>query len=134
MTGQRKVAFRNPPTIAPPLGIYSHVAVVPPGSALIVVAGQVGCDPGGAVPADPVEQYRLALANLVAILASEGAGPGHLIKLNSYLVGPMPREAMRAARRSVLGDAAPPATMGYVAGLASEEYRVEVEGWAVRPD
>jgi enamine deaminase RidA (YjgF/YER057c/UK114 family) len=47
MTASTAPAFRNPATVAPPLGAYSHVVTVPGGSALIVLAGQVGNAPDG---------------------------------------------------------------------------------------
>lgn len=130
MTGP---TFRNPATVAPPLGAYSHVVNVPAGAELIVLAGQVGNAPDGEVPPEPEQQYELALRNIVRLLESEGATPAHLVKLNTYLVQPLDLATVRAIRASVLGDAAPAATLVYVPRLAAPEFLVEVEGWAVRP-
>jgi enamine deaminase RidA (YjgF/YER057c/UK114 family) len=125
--------FTNPATVAPPLGAYSHVALVPAGATLIALAGQVGNAPDGTVPAAAEEQYANALRNIVALLESEGCTPAHIVKLNSYLVQRMDLPTVAGTRREILGDVRPAATMVYVAGLAAPEYLVEVEAWAVRP-
>jgi enamine deaminase RidA (YjgF/YER057c/UK114 family) len=126
------VTFENPKAVAPPLGAYSHLAIVPADSELLVIAGQVGNDIDGHVPEDPVDQYRQALRNLLAVVRSKGGEARDIFKLNTYLVERLPLDRVRAARQEVLGDAAPAATLIYVAGLASEGLLVEVEGWAVR--
>lgn len=77
-TGAGTVRFRNPATVAPPLGHYSHVAVVPAGARLLVLAGQTGHAADGQLPESPEAQFRNALTNILAILASEGAGPGDI--------------------------------------------------------
>lgn len=125
--------FNNPDTVAPPLGAYSHVAVVPEGSTLIALAGQVGNAPDGSVPEAPEAQYENALRNIVRLLESEGCTPADIVKLNSYLVRRMDLPTVAATRKAVLGDVRPAATMIYVAALATPEYLVEVEAWAVRP-
>lgn len=125
--------FRNPTEVAPPLGHYSHLAIVPAGTRLLVLAGQTGHAPDGSLPESADAQYRNALANVLAILASEGAGPEHIVKLNSWLTEPLSRESMRAVRLDLLGSAAPPATLGYLSGLALPTLKVEIEAWAAVP-
>lgn len=127
-----QVAIRNPPEVAPPVGAYSHMAVVPAGSELIVLAGQVGNAKDGSLPSEPEEQFRGALRNVAALLASEGLTPRDLVKLNLYLVRPLDPERARAIRAEVLGDARPPSTLIYVVRLARPEYLVEIDGMAVR--
>jgi len=124
--------FTSPDTVAPPLGAYSHVAVVPAEATLVALAGQVGNAPDGTVPDTAEAQYENALRNIVALLASEGCTPADIVKLNSYLVQRMDLPTVAATRRAVLGDVRPAATMVYVAALAAPEYLVEVEAWAVR--
>jgi 2-iminobutanoate/2-iminopropanoate deaminase len=133
MTDASKPAFRNPDTVAPPIGAYSHVAIVPPGAALVAFAGQVGNAPDGSVPEAPEEQYENALRNIVRLLESEGAGPEHLVKLNTYLVAAMDLATVAATRKAILGDVRPASTLVYVPRLAAPQYLVEVEAWAVRP-
>ena len=123
----------NPSTVAPPIGRYSHLAVVPAGSDMLYVAGQVGNAPDGSVPADAEAQYEGALRNVAAILASQGATPHNLVKLNVYLVKPIAYERSAAIRAAVLGDAVPPSTLVYVVRLARPELLVEVDAIAVKP-
>lgn len=126
MTDQRPV-FENPPSVAPPIGAYSHVARVPAGSELIVLAGQVGMMPDGTVPETVEEQYAQALRNVVALLASQGASPRDIVKVNSYVVKPMDLAQIRETRTKIIGDARPPSTLVYVTDLAAPQYLVEVE-------
>ena len=123
----------NPDTVAPPIGAYSHVAIVPPGAQLIALAGQVGNAPDGSLPDTPEEQFENALRNIVRLLESQGATPAHLVKLNSYLVRPMDLAGVAATRKAILGDVRPASTLVYVPRLAAEHYLVEIEAWAVKP-
>jgi len=133
MADATQLAFRNPDTVAPPIGAYSHLAIVPPGSVLIALAGQVGNAADGSVPGTPEQQYENALRNIVRLLESEGAGPQHLVKLNTYLVEAMDLAVVAGTRKSILGEVRPASTLIYVPRLAAPQYLVEVEAWAVRP-
>ena len=123
----------NPPGVAPPAGAYTHLAIVPPGSELLVLAGQVGVDASGALAPDVEGQLRNALANARAILRSAGAGPAQVIKVNLWLTRPLPRERFQSLWGEFHGGAPPPTTLAYVSQLARPEYFVEVEVWAARP-
>lgn len=127
------LTFRNPDTVPAPIGPYSHLAIVAPGTTLLVIAGQVGLGPDGVLPPDPESQYENALKNVVAILASVGATPAHLVKVNAYLVRPIELARSRAIRAAVFGDARPASTLVYVPRLVTEQYLVEVEATAVKP-
>jgi 2-iminobutanoate/2-iminopropanoate deaminase len=123
--------FASPPTVAAPTG-YSHIAIVSPGTELMFLAGQVGARPDGTVPDEPEAQYEQALANVVALLAAEGASPADLVKVNTYLVRPLAVERIREIWRRHLGAVAPASTLVYVPRLAQERYLVEIEAVAVR--
>jgi enamine deaminase RidA (YjgF/YER057c/UK114 family) len=73
----------NPPAVHPPAGRYSHVTVHPLGNGLkrVVLAGQVGVKPDGAIAGDLAAQIEQAWDNLLACLASEKLGPKHLVKI-----------------------------------------------------
>ena len=122
----------NPPEVAPPVGDYCHLAVVPAGSDLLVLAGQVGVDRSGALPAEVDAQLRNALANALAILSSEGLGPDAVIKVNLWLVGKLDRQDFLRVWQGFHQGSPPPTTYAYVAGLARPEFQVEVEVWAAR--
>ncbi len=102
------------------------------------VAGQIGWDaeqrmvPGGLVP-----QTRQVLENIVAVLASGGARPEHLVRLTWYLTD---RAAYLAASkeigavyREVIGRHYPAMTAVEVSALMEAEALVEIEATAVVP-
>jgi enamine deaminase RidA (YjgF/YER057c/UK114 family) len=125
--------FSNPPTVAAPIANYSHVATIPAGSDLLVLAGQVGNAPDGTLATGVEAQYEQALANIAAILKSQGATPANLVKLTIYLAEPIDPARARAAREKAFGTAAPPSTLVYVVRLARPEIKVEIDAMAVRP-
>ena len=123
---------RNPESIHAPLGRYVHQVEVSGESRMLFLAGQVGIAPDGTVPADPVEQLGVALENVVRNLESAGFEPADLVKLTTYVVGSIDAAGRRAQLDRVLGPHVTTSTLVYVAGLASPDYKVEVEAWATR--
>jgi enamine deaminase RidA (YjgF/YER057c/UK114 family) len=106
---------------------------------IIAVAGQIGWD--GAqrmVGTDLVAQARQALANVVAILAVDGARPEHVVRLTWYVTdrdaylaaGP----ALGEAYRSIFGRHFPAMTAVQVSALMEAGAVVEIEATAVVPD
>jgi len=67
--------FVDPPNGPPPAASYRHLAVVPSGSRLLVLAGQIGNLSDGTIVEGLEAQYEQALININAIVASEGAPP-----------------------------------------------------------
>ncbi|MBP6011400.1 MAG: RidA family protein [Alphaproteobacteria bacterium] len=124
--------FFNPPTMAKPVGQYSHGGFVKAGSDMIFIAGQVGMRPDGTLPATIEEQADEAYANVVRLLAAKGMTPANLVKTNAFLAVGQPAMAVRAARVRHFGDAAPASTFIYVPQLIEPKYLIEVEGVAVR--
>jgi 2-iminobutanoate/2-iminopropanoate deaminase len=84
------------------------------------------------VPADPIEQLGVALDNIVRNLEAAGFEPADLVKLTTYVVGEMDAAGRRAQLDRVLGPHITTSTLVYVAALASPDYKVEVDGWAIR--
>ena len=121
---------RNPETVHPPIGAYSHQVEIGPSSVLLAIAGQVGRSLDGDVPADPIEQVRLALENVKRNLEAAGMAVSDIVKLNWYLVGEMDMQRRRDLLVSWLGGHEPASTLVYVAALAAPQYRVEIEAWA----
>src|SRR5215472_6154526 len=122
---------RNPETVHPPIGAYSHQVEVGPGSVLVAIAGQVGRSVDGDVPEDPIEQVALALENVKRNLDAAGLAVSDVVKLNWYLVGEIDMTRRRELLAAWLGGHEPPAsTLVYVAALAAPQYRVEIEAWA----
>ena len=102
------------------------------------VAGQIGWDAEQRmVPGGLVSQTRQALENVVAVLASGGARPEHLVRLTWYLTD---RAAYLAASkeigavyREVIGRHYPAMTAVEVSALMEAEALVEIEATAVVP-
>jgi enamine deaminase RidA (YjgF/YER057c/UK114 family) len=104
----------------------------------IFVAGMVGWDAHGRFPADFTAQARQALANIVAVLAEDGARPEHITRMTWYVTSK--REYLAAAKglgaayREVIGRHFPVMTAVEVSALMEDEAKVEVEVTAVVPD
>jgi len=123
----------NPPTVAAPLGAYSHSVEVPPGAGLIFVSGQVPVRADGHCGATLAEQADQVYANIVAVLAAKGVPPSHIIKLTTYIVGDDDAEIVRQARRKHLGDHRPASTAVYVRRLVDPAWKVEIDAVALAP-
>jgi 2-iminobutanoate/2-iminopropanoate deaminase len=123
---------RNPATVHPPLGRYVHQVEVSGESRILFLSGQLGMATDGRVPADAVEQLGLALDNIARNLEAAGFEPTDLVKLTTYVVGEMDAAGRRTQLDRVLGTHLTASTLVYVAALASPEYKVEVDAWAVR--
>ena len=134
--GEEKSAIRfiNPPAVAAPASTsYTHLAVIPAGFDLLVVAGQVGVRPDGTIPEDPAAQYEITLQNIVDILKSEGVSPSGIVKMNTYVARDLDIAKVREIRGRIFGKVSPPGTWVHVVKLAGPQYAVEVEVWAARP-
>ena len=102
----------------------------------IHVAGMIGWDAQGQFHSDDlVAQVRQALQNVVEVLASAGARPGHIVRMTWYLLDK--REYLARAReigavyRELIGDFGVAMTAVQVAGLIEDRARVEIEVTAV---
>jgi enamine deaminase RidA (YjgF/YER057c/UK114 family) len=122
----------NPEAIHPPVGRYVHSIEVSGESRLLFISGQVGKDRDGHVPPDPLEQFELALRNVLAILADAGFEPTDLVKIVTYVVGELPSVGRREAIDRVLGDHVTTSTLLFISSLAAPEYKIEIDAWAVR--
>lgn len=127
------VSFLDPASLHKPGPAYSHSAVVPAGTELVFLSGQVGIRPDGSTPASVAEQAEQVFANIGALLAAHGLGPGALVKLTTFLVAGQDIQAVRAARSRFLGAHRPTSTLVYVPQLADPAWHVEVEAMAARP-
>lgn len=128
------VTFTNPAGVHAPGSRYSHAALVtvPGGGRRLVISGQIGVAPDGTVAPGGQDQIAQALANLGAILAAHGMGPGDIVKMGIFLTDRALIPAWRAAREGFLGTHAPTSTLLVVAGLADPRFVFEVEAEAVQ--
>jgi enamine deaminase RidA (YjgF/YER057c/UK114 family) len=105
----------------------------------IYIAGQIGWDgqcrfaEGGFAA-----QVRQALTNIVAVLATAGAGPEHLVRLTWYVtdraeyLAELPE--VGRAYREVIGRNFPAMAVVAVTALMEADAKVEIEATAVLPD
>ncbi|MGX1308171.1 enamine deaminase RidA (YjgF/YER057c/UK114 family) [Amorphus suaedae] len=124
---------KNPDTLAPPIGRYKHLAVIPANHDILAIAGQVGVDLDGNLPVSVEEQFENAIRNIERILQSEGLDVRAVFKINIWLAEQIDMDRYVEIWRGFHHDD-PPATMfAYVARLIRPEYLCEVEAWAARP-
>ena len=123
--------FLNPETIAPPASDYSHGVVVPAAARRLVVAGQIGLEPDGNLAEGFEGQMERCWLNLFAVLEAAGMTKRDLVKYTVFVTRPDVTAAYRKMRDRMLEGHAPPATYVVVAGLASPDLLVEIEGEAV---
>ena len=125
-------AFRrhDPPGVAPPEGNYTHALEVPAAARLLFVSGQIPARPDGTVPEGFEAQCEAAWDNVLAALATAGAGPGHLAKVTTYLTHPGQAAANSRIRQRRLGGARPALTV-IVAGTLEPRWLLEIEAIAV---
>jgi enamine deaminase RidA (YjgF/YER057c/UK114 family) len=121
---------RNPETILPPVGRYVHQIEVRNPSTILFISGQVGVAPGGSVPEDPVEQFDVAMQNVMRNLEAAGLDASALTKLTTYVVGELDPAGRRAVLDKHLGAHVSCSTLVFVAALATPAYKVEVDAWA----
>ncbi len=127
----------NPERLGAPRG-YSHGILAPPGARLLFVAGQIAWDRDQKLAAlGFVEQFELALENVLAVVEEAGGGPENLARLTLYVTDR--REYLEslaplgAAYRRVMGRHYPAMALLEVRGLVEPGARIEIEGTAVLP-
>jgi 2-iminobutanoate/2-iminopropanoate deaminase len=126
------ITFTNPPTVHAPAGSYSHTAVVPAGTELVFLSGQVGARPDGSTPPTLAEQADQAFANIVQLLAAHGLQPDAIVKLTLFIVAGQDIQVVRNARVKYLGNHRPTSTAVFISQLADPKWFVEVEAVAAK--
>jgi len=105
----------------------------------IFISGQIGWDAHQRVVHRELgAQVRLALENIVRVLAEAGARPEHVVRMTWYLTS---REeylrelaAIGAAYRAVMARHFPVMSVVQVVALMEADAKVEIEATAVLPD
>lgn len=125
--------FLDPGAVHAPVGSYSHTAVVPAGTELVFVSGQVAVRRDGSIPEGFVEQAEVVFDNLAACLAAHGLGLESIVKLTTFIVSGQDVKVMREVRQRHLGSHRPTSTAVFVPQLVSPAFLLEIEAVAVRP-
>ncbi|ALC10519.1 RidA family protein [Sphingopyxis sp. 113P3] len=101
--------------------------------ALVFTSGQLARGGDGAIVAGGIElQAERALANLAAVLESEGCTPADVVKVTAWLTDPAHGTAFNAAYRRLFGEPWP-ARSTVVSALLAPGALIEVEAVALRP-
>jgi enamine deaminase RidA (YjgF/YER057c/UK114 family) len=105
----------------------------------IFTAGVIGWDANERIVApDLAGQFAQVLRNILDILAEDGAGPEHVVRMTCYVVSrdeyveSLP--AIGSAWRETMGRHYPAMAVVEVSGLVEPQARVEIEAIAMVPD
>ena len=106
---------------------------------LVFTAGVIGWDEQERIVApDLAGQLRQILLNTLAILAEDGAGPEHIVRMTWYVVD---MDAYRsglheigAIYKAIMGRNFPAMAVVEVGGLVEPDARIEIETIAVVPE
>jgi enamine deaminase RidA (YjgF/YER057c/UK114 family) len=100
----------------------------------IHVSGQVALEGGALVgPDDPTAQAEQCFANMIAVLASAGAGPEHVVKLVCYLTERSAYGGFAAVRNRIFAAHPPASSVVIVKELLVPGLLMEVEAIAWNP-
>ncbi|MEA3037123.1 MAG: hypothetical protein QOH04_2900 [Sphingomonadales bacterium] len=105
----------------------------------IYTAGVIGWDAEDRIVASDLPgQLRQVLRNILAILAEDGAGPEHIVRMTWYVVGLDEYRAglaeIGAVWKEVMGRVYPAMAVIGVSALVEPAARIEIETIAVVPD
>ena len=135
-----QVTYPTSSGLHPPAGNYSHVAVVTGPAKTLYLSGQVGLtEQGTAAEGDFIAQVRQSLANVEAVLKSNGASWQHVVKWTWYIVEPLTPDKLAELRKlraeftSSRTGPPPASTLVYVKALAEARFLVEIDVTAVVP-
>jgi enamine deaminase RidA (YjgF/YER057c/UK114 family) len=106
---------------------------------MIFTAGVVGWDENESFPDYTLHgQFAQALRNTLAILACDGAGPEHIVRMTCYVIDRSEylacRDEIGAAWRELMGANYPAMALVEVSGLVEGAAKVEIETTAVVED
>ena len=123
----------NPETVAPPFSTYSHAIESTQNCHVLFISGQVGVKPDGSLAEGIEAQTEAALNNIGELPRSASMDFEDITRLNTYLVNREDITKVRSVREGILGGAEPASTLVLVAGLASEDWLIEIEAIAAKP-
>jgi enamine deaminase RidA (YjgF/YER057c/UK114 family) len=106
---------------------------------MIFTGGVVGWDEHEAFPEYTLHgQFARVLRNTLAILAEDGAGPEHIVRMTCYVIDRHEyvnsRDEIGAAWREIMGHNYPAIALVEVKGLVESAAKVEIETTAVVPE
>ena len=106
---------------------------------MIFTSGVIGWDEHQSFPDHSLHgQFARALINTLEILAQDGAGPQHIVRMTCYVIDRAEylrdRDEIGAAWREIMGPNYPAMALIEVKGLVEAAAKVEIETTAVVAD
>jgi enamine deaminase RidA (YjgF/YER057c/UK114 family) len=125
----------HPPGWPRPKGYANGISAT---GRVIATAGVVGWNAEERFETDDLAgQFRQVLVNTLAILAQDGAGPEHIVRMTWYVTDlPAYRNSLAeigAAYRELIGRNFPAMAVVGVTGLVEPEAKIEIETIAMVP-
>lgn len=124
--------FLNPDEIVKPASHYVQAVVHAAAAERIVISGQLGLRPDGTLEDGLEAQMERAWSNLLGVMAAAGFAREQLIRATIYVTVPGQVGLYRKVRDRVLDGHRCANTYLEIAGLATPDFLVEIEGEAVR--
>jgi enamine deaminase RidA (YjgF/YER057c/UK114 family) len=126
----------QPPNWPRPKGYSNGISA---SGRMVFTAGVVGWDEHESFPEYTLHgQFARALMNTLEILAQDGAGPQHIVRITCYVTDRHEyvnsRDEIGAAWREIMGPNYPAMALVEVKGLVESAAKVEIETTAVVPD
>ena len=123
----------NPPDWPRPKGYSNGISA---SGRMIFTAGVVGWDKNESFPEYTLHgQFAQALMNTLEILAQDGAGPQHIVRMTCYVTDRHEyvnsRDEIGAAWKAIMGPNYPAMALVEVKGLVESAAKVEIETTAV---
>lgn len=122
----------NPDTIVQPASQYSQGVMVGPARKRLIISGQVGLKPDGTLEKTTRAQMERTWANLFAVLEAAHFKKKHLVKMTIFVTEPGQTALFREIRDRMMEGHLCAATYIQVAGLASPEFKFEIEAEAMK--
>ena len=126
----------QPPNWPRPKGYSNGISAA---GRMIFTAGVVGWDEHESFPDYTLHgQFARALMNTLEILAQDGAGPQHIVRMTCYVTDRAEylrdRDEIGTAWREIMGPNYPAMALVEVSALVEAAAKVEIETTAVVPD
>jgi enamine deaminase RidA (YjgF/YER057c/UK114 family) len=115
---------------------YTHIAIAPPGSTMVYIAGQGGENEFGELAPDFVSQLKQAFVNLRVALAAAGVQKEQVVKITTLVVdhNESKLQHLGAEVKAMWGDRTPAQTLIPTPRLALDGMLFEVDAIAAIPN
>ena len=126
----------QPPNWPRPRGYSNGISA---SGRMIFTGGIVGWDEHESFPEYTLAgQFAQVLRNTLAVLAEDGAGPEHIVRMTCYIIDRSDylrsRDEIGAAWREIMGRNYPAMALVEVKGLVESAAKIEIETTAVVPE